>query len=119
MENKKRDIVGDIINFRGLVYAPVNEYGVVGLFFKIMDDLNMRVELIKAGFPDCIGTRYIGNGRWERLNIEFEFKSRNFKIHNHDASKQTLKESYNLIKDAIKSGQKTGWYAKIEDDEED
>ena len=28
----KRSIVGDVINFRGLVYASVNEMGVMALF---------------------------------------------------------------------------------------
>jgi len=34
-----RSIVGDIINFRGLVYAPLNENGVVFLFGKVAEDL--------------------------------------------------------------------------------
>ena len=29
-----KSIVGDVINFRGLVYGPVNEMGVVALFAK-------------------------------------------------------------------------------------
>ena len=40
-------IVGDLINFRGLVYAPLNENGVVFLFGKVMEDLNMYIEEIK------------------------------------------------------------------------
>jgi len=30
----KRSIVGDLLNFRGFVYGPVNEMGVVALFAK-------------------------------------------------------------------------------------
>jgi hypothetical protein len=37
----EKSIVGDLINFRGLVYAPLNENGVIFLFGKVMDDLNM------------------------------------------------------------------------------
>ena len=80
----EKDIVGDSINFRGMIYAPINEQGVVFLFGKIMEDLNMYVEGIKQSFPDCIALRYIGRGRWERIRIEFEFESKNFKNHNHD-----------------------------------
>ena len=78
-----KSIVGDLINFRGLVYAPLNENGVVFLFGKIADDLNMYIEEIKPGFPDCIGRRYIGKG-WERVAIEFEYQSKNFVQHGHD-----------------------------------
>jgi hypothetical protein len=81
MEDKS--IVGDLINFRGLVYSPLNENGVVFLFGKVAHDLNMYVEEIKPGFPDCIGRRFIGKG-WERVRIEFEFLSSNFVAHKHD-----------------------------------
>ena len=37
-----QSVVGDLINFRGLVYSPVNENGVVLLFGKIAQDLNMN-----------------------------------------------------------------------------
>jgi len=78
-----RSIVGDIINFRGLVYAPLNENGVVFLFGKVAEDLNMYVEEIKPGFPDCIARRFTGKG-WERVRVEFEFRSSSFKEHRHD-----------------------------------
>src|ERR1022692_4881918 len=35
-----RNVVGKLINFRGLVYAPVNENGVIFLFGKVAADLN-------------------------------------------------------------------------------
>ncbi len=76
-------VVGDLINFRGLVYAPLNENGVVFLFGKIMEDLNIYVEEIKPGFPDCIARRFTGKG-WKRIRIEFEFQSNNFVVHKHD-----------------------------------
>lgn len=79
----EKSIVGDLINFRGLVYSPLNENGVVFLFGKVAHDLNMYVEEIKPGFPDCIGRRFIGKG-WERVRIEFEYKSSNFVAHKHD-----------------------------------
>jgi len=79
----EKSIVGDLINFRGLVYAPINENGVIFLFGKIADDLNMYIEEIKPGFPDCIGRRFIGKG-WERVAIEFEYQSKNFLQHDHN-----------------------------------
>jgi len=81
-----KSLVGDLINFRGLVYAPLNENGVIFLFGKIVDDLNMYIEEIKPGFPDCIARRFVGKG-WESIAIEFEYKSSNFKQHSHDPKK--------------------------------
>jgi len=37
---KERSVVGDLINFRGLVYSPVNEQGVVYLFSNVAEDIN-------------------------------------------------------------------------------
>ena len=82
---KEKSIVGDLINFRGLVYSPVNEDGVVFIFGKVIEDLNMYIEEIKTGFPDCTGRRFTGRG-WERVFIEFEYQSSNFKDHGHDPS---------------------------------
>ena len=80
---EEKSIVGDLINFRGLVYAPLNENGVIFLFGKVMEDLNMYVEEIKPGFPDCIARRFTGKG-WARIRIEFEYKSKNFETHGHN-----------------------------------
>jgi hypothetical protein len=79
----EKSIVGDLINFRGLVYAPLNENGVAFLFGRVADDLHMYIEEIKPGFPDCVARRFTGRG-WERVLIEFEFRSSSFKQHNHD-----------------------------------
>jgi len=85
----EKSIVGDLINFRGLVYSPINENGVIFLFGKVADDLNMYIEEIKPGFPDCIGRRFVGKG-WEKVAIEFEYQSRNFLQHSHDSKKCDL-----------------------------
>lgn len=76
---KKRRVVGEPINFRGVVWAPVNELGVVFLFGKIAHELGMYVEVIHPRYPDCIAKRYIGKGKWEEVKIEFEFKSSQFR----------------------------------------
>jgi len=79
----KRSIVGELINFRGLVYGPVNEMGVVALFAKVCEELGFIIEEIRAEFPDCIARRQVDKG-WERVAIEFEFVSSNFQRHGHD-----------------------------------
>ena len=83
---EEADIVGEPINFRGMVYAPLNEAGVILLFAKVMDDLGIIYESSPPGFPDMIGRRKVGNA-WQRVRIEFEYKSSSFKQHEHDPTK--------------------------------
>ena len=78
-----KSIVGPQIHFRGLVYAPANEQGVVLLFGMVCEDLNMVIEEIKTGFPDCIARQNFGNVLI-RKRIELEYKSSNFKTQGHD-----------------------------------
>jgi len=61
----------------------MNENGVIFIFGKVIEDLNMYIEEIKPGFPDCVGRRFTGRG-WERVYIEFEYRSRNFDDHGHN-----------------------------------
>jgi len=62
---KRKTVVGNLINFRGLVYAPINEQGVVFLFGKVAHEFGMYVELIRTGYPDCIAKRFIGMDKWD------------------------------------------------------
>jgi hypothetical protein len=84
MSEKERKLVGSPLNFRGLMYAPINEQGVAYLFGLIANDLNIRVESVQQGYPDCTAIRFAGKGKWERINIEFEFKSSNFDLVSSD-----------------------------------
>lgn len=77
--------VGEPINFRGMVYAPLNEAGVVLLFSKVMDDLGIIYESSPLTGFDMIGRQQIDKG-YVQKNIEFEYKSSNFKTHGHDVS---------------------------------
>jgi predicted transport protein len=86
---RHKNVVGKLINFRGLVYSPVEENGVIFLFSKLTKDLNLYIETIRKGFPDCIAKRYVGNGQWEEVNIEFEFRSSDFKRHGHQRSMES------------------------------
>lgn len=77
---------GPPIDFRGLRHAPINEQGVVFLFGMVSYELGFIVEAIHASFPDCEAKRCIDrrNERWQRVRIEFEFRSRTFRDHGHD-----------------------------------
>ena len=61
----KRSIVGDLINFRGLVYGPVNEMGVVALFAKLSEEIGFIIEEVRAEFPDCVARRQVDKGMVE------------------------------------------------------
>ena len=80
---KDRPTYGEPMDFPTLRHEPVNEQGVVLLFGMIAKDLGYVVEAVQAGFPDCEAKRQIGPKRWQRVNIEFEFESRNFRDHGH------------------------------------
>jgi len=76
-------IVGNPINYGGLVYAPVNELGVVLLFGMIFEELGMKVEEIKSSFPDAVIRRFNGKG-WAKEFVEFEYRSLTYiKAHQH------------------------------------
>jgi hypothetical protein len=78
-----RPTYGDPIDFRGLRHEPVNEEGVVFLFGMVARELGYLVEAVQAGFPDCEAKLQIAPGKWQRVRIEFEFESRNFRDHGH------------------------------------
>jgi hypothetical protein len=77
---------GPPIDFRGLRHAPINEQGVVFLFGMVSYELGFIVEAIHATYPDCEAKRCVDRrrNRWQRVRIEFEYESSNFKDHGHD-----------------------------------
>jgi len=79
----KRVTYGAPLDFNGLRHEPVNEQGVVLLFGMLARKLGYVVEAVQTGFPDCEAKRRISAERWERVIIEFEFESRNFRDHGH------------------------------------
>ena len=81
-----REELGLPLSFRALRQAPVNEQGVVLLFGMVAKDLGFQIEIVQKKFPDCEALRPIDkNGsRWQRVRIEFEYKSSNFRAHRHD-----------------------------------
>jgi len=80
---KGRATYGNPTNFLGLRYEPLNEQGVVLLFGMLANDLGYRIEAVQKGFPDCEAMRQVAPERWQRVNIEFEFESKNFRDHGH------------------------------------
>ena len=44
---------------------------------------NVGSEVVQAGFPDCEAKRQVSAHRWQRVRIEFEYESRNFREHGH------------------------------------
>lgn len=70
----------------------VNEQGVVYLFGMVSFELGFIIEAIRTDYPDCEGKRLIdrNKGIWERIAIEFEYKSSNFKDQGHDPAKCDL-----------------------------
>lgn len=77
---------GPPISFRGLRHAPINEQGVVYLFGMVSYELGFLVEAIHTSFPDCEAKRCVDRNRdrWQRVRIEFEYRSSNFRDHGHD-----------------------------------
>jgi Homing endonuclease associated repeat len=64
-------------------HEPVNEQGVMVLFGMLAEELGYMIEAVQAGFPDCEAKRRVATGRWQRVQIEFEFESRNYRDHSH------------------------------------
>lgn len=83
---------GSFLNFRGLQHAPINEQGVIFLFGMVCLELGFIVEAVQSGFPDCEAKRRIDSKKdhWERVRIEFEYRSSNFREHRHNPTKCDL-----------------------------
>lgn len=67
----------------GLAHEPVNELGVVFFFGMLAHRLGFRVLSFQQAFPDCEAMREVRPGHWQRVGIEFEYESRNYRIHGH------------------------------------
>jgi Homing endonuclease associated repeat len=89
-ELKDRPLLGAAIQLPGLAHEPVNEMGVILLFGMVARQLGFIVESVQSGFPDCEAKMEIYPGRWQRVRIEFEYESRSFRQHNHDAAQCDL-----------------------------
>ena len=75
---------GELIDFRGLRHAPINQNGVIFLFGMVSRELGFIVEAVHDAFPDCEAKRDIGENRYQRVRIKFEYKSSDFKSKGHE-----------------------------------
>jgi hypothetical protein len=57
--------------------------GVVFFFGMLAHRLGFRVLSFHTRFPDCEAMREVRPGHWQRIGIEFEYESRNYRIHGH------------------------------------
>jgi Homing endonuclease associated repeat len=72
-----------LTQLNGLAHEPVNEQGVVFFFGMLAERLGFRVLSFHPRFPDCEAMREVRPGHWQRVGIEFEYESRNYRIHGH------------------------------------
>ncbi|HEY4677135.1 MAG TPA: hypothetical protein VIJ01_08240 [Candidatus Angelobacter sp.] len=84
---RDRPVYGAPLPWPELAHEPTNELGVVFVFGMMARRLGFVVHRLQAGFPDCIAMREVAPGVWQRVRIEFEFESRNFKKHKHRRDK--------------------------------
>jgi hypothetical protein len=80
-----RPIFGEAIRPCPMAYGPTNEAGVIFLFGTLAEQLGLIVTRVQTAFPDCDAMRRVEGGRWQPIRIEFEYESRNFLRHGHDA----------------------------------
>ncbi len=78
---RRRFQVGELIDFRGLRFAPVNALGVAYLFGIVSRELGFLIEAIGTGYPSCEGKRRVDpeGQRWEHLLISLEYRSSDFR----------------------------------------
>ncbi|HKV91589.1 MAG TPA: hypothetical protein VJW20_03460, partial [Candidatus Angelobacter sp.] len=85
-----RPLYGSPLGSWPMVYAPLNELGVIFLFGAMSWQLGFLVHRVQAEFPDCEAMRRLGDGKCQLARIEFELESRNFLRHRHDPGKCDL-----------------------------
>ena len=81
-----RAVYGRLLRPSPLVCAPVNEAGVIFLFGAMAEQMGFQMLRIQAEYPDGEALRTMAENRMQRVKIEFEYESRNFLRHNHDAA---------------------------------
>ena len=82
--DKSKPVMGEPFDRSPMTNAPVNELGVMVLFGMVAARLGLQVESVQGKFPDCLAKRMVAPGKWQHLRIEFEYESKNFKLHGHD-----------------------------------
>ena len=83
----ERPVHGAPMQFPGMAYEPVNEAGVSMLFAMLAVQLGFQIERVQTEFPDVVAMREVQPDKWQRVNIELEVESRNFKAHGHPVNR--------------------------------
>ena len=78
-----RPVCGIPLDFGALRHAPATEDGVIFLFGILAEKLGFMVEAFQRAFPDCQAKRWLGAEGLQHVRIEFEYESRNFRVHCH------------------------------------
>ena len=84
---KDRLVYGPLMSPAALVHVPTNEAGVMFLFAAMALEMGFMATMVRTGFPDCEALREISPNRLQRVQIEFEYLSRNFLKHRHRVDK--------------------------------
>ena len=84
---KDRPVYGPLMSPAAMMHVPTNEAGVLFLFAAMALELGYMATIVRTGFPDCEALRVISPGRLQRVQIEFEYLSRNFLKHRHRVDK--------------------------------
>lgn len=80
----KKSVVGEKLGIPEMSYGPVEENGVIFLFGLLYKHLGFDcVEEVHKRFPDCIARKKIAQGKYQKVSIEFEYKSSDFVGHKH------------------------------------
>lgn len=89
--------LGEPLDLGVLNYAPTSEQGVVALFVHFMNKLKdhkfVKIEFIRAGFPDACVIEKEGK-LYNRKYVEFEFKASKFRDHIKNPKHRTLNCDY-------------------------
>ncbi|RKX19619.1 MAG: hypothetical protein DRP26_03140 [Candidatus Zixiibacteriota bacterium] len=80
----EKSIVGELIGKRGIVYAPVNQSGVLLIFSRLLDEFEMLVEETADDCSYLIARRRVDSGRqgvvhWEKIKILLVYRSSELK----------------------------------------
>ncbi len=88
-ERKKprHELFGRLMRPGPMICEPTNEQGVIFLFGAMAEKLGFAVLKIRTEYPDCLAFRQVEEDRMELVRIEFEYESRNFLKHMHEASR--------------------------------
>jgi hypothetical protein len=86
-QHRGREGFGKLMRPGPMICAPTNEQSVLFLFGARAEELGFAVLMIRTEYPDCLAFRQVAEDRMELVRIEFEFESKNFLKHMHEASK--------------------------------